>query len=99
VIARFGLGERGDDRAALLKPGLPGREFAELRRERLEVELSAARGLVEPGAGFGQTALVKALHLHLPRDDRPHKVVVKCDIGCDGGGPGEDEDRERRERK
>ena len=43
---RFG-GERGDDRAALLKPGLPGREFAELARERFEVERPLAGDLVE----------------------------------------------------
>ena len=85
---RFG-GERGDDRAALLKPGLPGREFAELARKRFEVERPLAGDLVESGARFGQAALVGAFHCRLPGDHRPHQVVVKDEIGGGGGGPDE----------
>ena len=59
---QFG-GERGDERAALLKPGLPGREFAELARERFEVERALAGDLVESSARFGQAALVRRFPL------------------------------------
>ena len=91
-------GERGDDRAALLKPGLPGREFAELARERFEVERALAGDLIESSARFGQAALVGAFHCRLPRDHGREEVVVEGDIGADRGGPDDQENSQRRER-
>ena len=43
------------------------------------------------GARFGEAVLVGRLHCRLPRDDRPHQVVVKGEIDGRGGGPDEQE--------
>jgi hypothetical protein len=90
-------GERRDDRAAPLEPGLPGHEFVDFAGERLEIDRPAARGLVEPRAGFCEAALISPLDSCLPRDHRPHQVVVEGEIGADRGAPDDQDDRERRD--
>ena len=98
LVVRFRLGERRDDRAAPFEPALPGHEFVKLARKRLEIELPAARGLVDPGAGFGQATLVDASHLRLPRDHGREEVVVEGNIGACGGGPDDHKRRQRHDR-
>ena len=68
-VARFCLGEGGDEGAALFKPGLPGHDFVHFAVEGVPLKQLPARGLIEARARFGQTLLVSRLHFHLPRED------------------------------
>ena len=98
-VARFRLGgERGHDRAALFKPRLPGRHFAHLALEGIPLEHLPARGGVELRARLRQTILVSRPHLRLMGEDCAHEIVVEGDVKRDGSGPGEGEQRERRDR-
>ena len=98
LVVRFRLGQRRDDRAAPFEPALPGHEFVKLARKRLEIELPAARGLVDPGAGLSQATLVEASHLRLPRDHGREEVVVEGNIDGCGGGPDDHKRRQRHDR-
>ena len=97
-VARLGLGERGDDRAALFKPGLPGHDLVHRALEGIPLKQSPTCGFVEPRARFGQSVLVTRLHFRLPREDCANHIVVEGDIQGDGGGPRKQEHCERGER-
>ena len=88
-VARLGLGERGDDRAALLEPGLPGHDLVHRALEGIPLKHLPTRGFIEPRARFRQTVLVSRLHFRLPREDCANHVVVEGEVKRDGAGPGE----------
>ncbi len=98
LSARLRLSECSDACAALFEPGLPGHDFVQFAFEGIPLEQLSARSFIEPRARFGQTVLIIRLHFHLPREDCAHQVVVEGDIKGDGGGPGEREQRKRRNR-
>ena len=69
-VARLGLGERGDNRAALFKPGLPGHDLVHRALEGIPLKQSQnSRLRSETRARFGQSVLVTRLHFRLPRED------------------------------
>ena len=89
LVARFRLGERSNDCAALFKSGLPRQDFGHPACEGIPLEQQPACSFIEPRARFGQTVLVSSLHFHLSREDCAHQVIVEGDIKGDRSGPGE----------
>ena len=98
LTAVFRLRERGDDCAALFETGLSGQDFIQLALEGVPLEQLPARSFIEARLSFGQTVLISRLHFHLSREDGANDVVVENDIERYRGGPGEKDERERRNR-
>jgi hypothetical protein len=89
LIARFRLGERSNDCAALFKPGLPRQDFGHPACEGIPLEQQPACSFIEPRARFGQTVLIIRLHFRLSGEDCAHQVIVEGDIKGDRSCPGE----------
>jgi hypothetical protein len=92
------VGERRDNRAALLEPRLARQQLVQLALERALIEQLPPSDPVEVGARFGDAVLVGVLLFRLARGEGGEHVVVKDEVNRRQSRPNERQGGEGRKR-